>query len=166
LFQGAPDPATGHAIVVASDVTPAVVCPAPNAPDPKAMLGPMDCIGHSSVTGIADNPDTGTSVMLSKDGVDLMSTQVEAISPAVAPNNVYAICAPGDTYDLQRLEAVVPAAGVVPMAREPPVAIGTPQMIALPTAAPTSSGCPTTCSSAAGVCPGICANVVATPLAP
>ncbi len=172
-FQGAPDPYPGHSIVVASNVSPAVACPAPSTADPAASLGPMDCIGHGSVSGIAPNPDTGTTVMLSEpdpntgDLVDLMSTAVIAIPPG-PPDNIYSFCVPGnspDTYSVQRLEAVVPPPGSVPIAPSTPIAVGTPQAVSVPTAAPTSSGCPTTCSNPDGSCPGVCANVIPSPLA-
>jgi hypothetical protein len=166
LFQGAPDPYPGHSIVVASDVSPAVVCPAPSSPDPAATLAPMDCIGHGSITSTAPNPDTGTTVLLSKDGVDLMSMPVIAIPPAAAPNDVFTFCVPGDDYELQRLEAVVPSPGSVPTAPATPTAVGTPEPVAVPIAAPTSTGCPTTCSSSGGTCPGVCANVIPNPLQP
>jgi hypothetical protein len=173
LFQGAPDPYTGHSIEVASDVPPSSNCPATTTP--TVTLGPMDCIGHGSITGVAVNPDTGTSVMLSKEDpanpgnfVDLMSALVEPVPLAVVPNNMYSFCAPGDTYDLQRLETSAPP-NVVPDTPPSPVAVGSPQAVTVPpapAASPTSTACPTTCTNPDGTCPGVCNNVIPSSLQP
>ena len=113
----------------------------------------MDCVGHSSVTGTVLNPDSGTTVAVSKNGVRLLQAAVGPATPAPSVGNTYSFCAPPDTYTIQRLEKGVPA--------------GTPTAVTLmPTPMPTSSPCPSTCfgQSANNTCPGLCVNVVQSPL--
>ncbi len=157
LFQGATDPFPGHTIVVLGNVSGANQCPAPATP--FVTLGPMDCVGHGSIVGAAANPDTGTTVMLSKDTVELMSASVQALPPAPAPNNTYSFCAPADDYDIQRFEAVTPPPNTVPLAPAAPIAVGTTQAVMIPAASLTSTPCPSTCSNGSD-CPGLCTNVV------
>ena len=167
LYQGATDPYPGHTVVVASNVAPQVVCPAPTTP--TVVLGPMDCIGHGSAAlGSVSNPDSGTTVELSKDDVELMSAPVIPLPPAPTPNNTYSFCTPADTYDVQRFEAQFPATGTSPLEPLPALPVGSSEEVIIPAPGPEPvtkpSSCPTTCSFPDGTCPGTCINTVPDPL--
>ncbi|HEY6420063.1 MAG TPA: hypothetical protein VIX59_13755 [Candidatus Binataceae bacterium] len=168
LFQGATDPYPGHTIVVKANVTPQKVCPAPTMPT-ETLVGTMDCVGHGSIAlGSVSNPNSGTTVQLSKNGVDLMSAPVIPLPPAPSPNNTFSFCTPADDYDVLRFQAAFPTPGVSPVEPLPPTAVGTPQAVTIiapdpePSAKP--SPCPTTCSFTGGTCPGVCKNTVPDPL--
>jgi hypothetical protein len=146
LFLGASDPFPGHTLEVAAGASsggPSCVVPAA----PTVVLGPMACTGHGSISGTAINPDSQTSVLLLKDGVQLMESAVGPLAPAPAPDNVYGFCAPPDSYTVQRLEAGSPVGASA--------AVGA---MAVPTAQATP--CPTTCSFPDSTCPGVCVNTV------
>lgn len=147
LFQGSPDPFTGHTMAVASNVPASAVCPAPKTP--SVALGPLECAGHGSVTGAAAfSFDEGTTVRLSKDGVDLMES---GVGPTGTPNaGQFSFCAPADTYTLTRYENGLPDPS------------SSPTTVVLPPPPLQTSPCPTTCSNSSGSCPGNCSN---TPLA-
>ena len=150
LFQGSPDPFTGHTMTVASNVAASAVCPAPKTP--SVALGPLECAGHGSVTGAAAFPfDEGTTVRLSKNGVDLMES---GIGPSGTSNSgQFSFCAPADTYTLSRYENGLPDPSSSPTT-----------VVLLPPPLQTSP-CPTTCSNSSGSCPGNCSNTaLANPL--
>ena len=143
LFQGATDPYPGHTIGIASNVAASQGC----TPSflPQFAVSDLECIGHGSITGTVANPDSGTQVELSKDGVQLMPATPGPLPPAPHPGNQYSFCVPPDTYTLQRLEFGVPE--------------GTPAT-SIPTAVPssTASPCPSICANPGGTCPGLCIN--------
>ncbi len=151
LFEGATDPYPGHSIVVQSNVSgPGQPC----AVATMAFSTPMDCTGHGSIAGTVVNPDSGTTVELSKSGVKLMQAAVGPPTPAPSVGNTYSFCAPPDTYALQRLEQGSPAGPTV-------------AMTAMATPAPTSSPCPSTCFNSGSnntTCPGLCATTIQPPL--
>jgi hypothetical protein len=120
----------------------------------------MDCTGHGSIAGTAINPDSGTTVELSKGSVQLMQAAVGPATPAPSVGNTYSFCAPPDpNYFLQRLEqgsAVGTPAPIGPMPTPVPTA-------AIPTA--TNSPCPTTCFHVDNAtCPGLCGATIPPPL--
>lgn len=136
LFGGAPSPFTGHSIAVLSNVSGGAS---------GVSLGPLDCLGHGSISGTAVSPDSGTTVRLFQlDGsapVELSETQVGASGSTIAGQ--FSFCAPPGTYNLQRFENGSPVA--------------TPTGIVVPTPAPTSTPCPSICGSSS-TCPGLCSN--------
>ena len=200
LYQGVSDPFQGHTTAVLADVA---APPPPSAPGICSTTTTanfpldqnIDCVGHGSViggpSGVA-NADLGTSVVLSKDNVQITNTAVQNVTTD-NPNNSYAFCVPADTYQLQRLQLPVPAYSVVPSSSPTPVldtntvtvtipppplfntpkptpsatATGGPTPTATltptPVATPTPNvKCPTTCTNPDGSCPGICNNVIQT----
>jgi hypothetical protein len=154
LYQGASDPYTGHSIITTTPLTavhvPQAAC-ANSADTPFAE--PMECTGHGSISGIVANPDTETTVELSKNGVILETAPGGVPSPAPTPGgqtNAYGFCAPpADNYFVQRLQRGIPQGNPSPVG-----------MMATPQA--TSTPCPSTCfsgmtdSSGNQLCPGIC----------
>ena len=136
LFGGAPSPFTGHSIDVLSNVSGGAS---------GVSLGPLDCLGHGSISGTAVGSDSGTTVRLFQlDGstpVQLGETQVGAAGSTIAGQ--FSFCAPPGTYRLQRFENGSPVA--------------TPTGIVVPTPAPTSTPCPSVCGSSS-TCPGLCSN--------
>ena len=93
--------------------------------------------------------DDGTSIVLSKNGVQLMSTGVGPTGGS-EPGQ-FSLCAPADptAYDLQRFEAVPPAAQ--PSAAATPVAqlMAPPLQVAQP--------CNSICGTSSGQCL-VCVN--------
>jgi len=169
-YQGISDPYQGHSIEVASDV------PQPGAPvagvcktSAPVTIGPLNCIGHGSVAGNVSNADLGTSVVLSKGGVQITQMPVQNIAPLTPSTNKYAFCAPGDTYTLEPFELKTPLPGATPISAPTSVATGNtatvtiavaPTITASPSGTPTPSiKCPSTCSYPDGSCPGVCNNV-------
>lgn len=143
LFAGAADPFPGHALEVASGVASSGSCAVPGAP--TVVLGPMACIGHGSISGVANSPDSRTTVMLSKNGVQLMESPAGPVAPAPS-GNTYSFCAPPDSsYTVQRFESGVPEGG----SQAVPV---------MPTPSAQATPCPTTCSFPDTTCPGVCIN--------
>lgn len=148
LYQGVPDPFTGHSIAVLSNVTPG---------GPSVTLGPLKCLGHGSISGTALNPDSGTTVrLLQNDGtndVQLGETQVGA------PGGEFSFCVPPNTYNLQRLDSGSPVASptgiVVPEPTWFVVPTPAPSSGASPTA--TATPCPSVCGDSSH-CPGVCTN--------
>ncbi len=152
LFEGATDPYPGHSIIVQSNVAgPPQAC----ATATMAFSTPMDCTGHGSIAGTVINPDSGTTVELSKNGVKLMQAAVGPPTPAPSVGNTYTLCAPPDSgYALQRLEQGAPAGPTVTVAQ-------------MATPAPTNSPCPSTCFNAGSnntTCPGLCGTTIQPPL--
>ncbi len=127
-FNGLPEKASGHTIAVLSGLTAASRC---GIASPHPILS-MQCAGHGSITGSTSTFDDGTSIVLSKDGVQLMSTGLGAPSTSVA--GTFSLCAPADPapYELQRFEANPPAAEPSPVGTPiaelmtPPLQIGQP----------------------------------------
>jgi hypothetical protein len=156
-YLGEPDPYPGHTIITQSAVPAApTACATTVAPFAEAM----DCTGHASIAGTAVNPDSGTTVELSKGPVQLMQAAVGPATPAPSVGNTYSLCAPPDpNYFLQRLEQGSPvgtSAAVGPMPTPMPTA-------AIPTA--TNSPCPTTCFNVGNAtCPGLCGTTIQPPL--
>jgi len=140
LFGGKPEQATGHTIAVLQGVTapdPTTACATPV--NLSSDLGPMDCLGHGSVSGMASTFDQNTTIVLSKLGVQLMQSQV-------GPGGVFNFCAPPDPakYTLQRFESETLISSV------PMVMLNSPSLIATP--------CSSICTpSAPGKC-FLCAN--------
>src|SRR5262249_2691791 len=158
LYLGEPDPYPGHTIITQSAVPAAPTACATSTVAPFSE--PMDCTGHGSIAGTAVNPDSGTTVELSKGGVRLMQAAVGPATPAPSVGNTYSFCAPPDpNYFLQRLEQGPPVgttAAVGPMPTPIPTA-------AIPTA--TNSPCPTTCFNVGNAtCPGLCGTTIQPPL--
>ena len=128
-FNGQPEKASGHTIAVQSAIPVASRCGISSI---HPILS-MQCVGHGSVTGSTTATfDDGTSIVLSKDGVQLMSTTLGAKGGPVAGQ--FSLCAPADPapYELQRFEAVPPAAQPSPAASPtavlmtPPLQVGQP----------------------------------------
>ena len=166
LYQGVTDPYQGHTIAV----LPGVTGPASCTPLTVAFEQTIDCIGHGSITGTVANPNLGTSVILSKDGVELTNSIVENQAPNMSPTSNYSFCIPADTYDVQRFQLPLPDPNMTPLAMPTPLPDGplTPVTIApaplaggaSPTPTPAIK-CPTTCSNPDGSCPGVCNNTIA-----
>jgi hypothetical protein len=144
-FNGLPEKATGHTIAVLSGFATASTCGV-------AAVHPilsMQCAGHGSIQGSTATYDDGTSIVLSKDGVQLMST---GVGPAGGSEpGQFSLCAPADpaAYDLQRFEANPPAAQ--PSAVATPVAqlMAPPLQVAQP--------CFSICGTGSGPCL-VCVN--------
>jgi uncharacterized protein DUF4382 len=138
LFGGTPEQATGHTIAVLQGVTPPDMATAACTTPVSLVsdLGPMDCLGHGSVSGMASTFDQNTTIVLSKGGVQLMQSQVGS-------GGVYNFCAPADTYKLQRFESGIPVLSSTTIALTAPKLISTP--------------CSSICTPAPGMC-FLCAN--------
>ncbi len=182
-FQGGPNPFPGHDIPVLANLTGPTGC-SPVIPAPA--FAPMDCVGHGSISGTVQNPDTGTSVEVEKLDPNNIPVQIVGTSPALfsstgtSNNNAYTLCVPPDNYALQRFEApptptATPTSSAEPtpsaiMSATPtgtPIAVGTPQAVMVPQPAATLSPCPSTCSnthSGLAPCPGMCSATSASPL--
>ena len=150
---GAPSQITGHSIAVLSGVSPG---------PGQVSLGPLNCLGHGSISGLVSNPDSGTTVRLFQDDTTKDPPVPVAISETqVGVSNVggaFSFCVPPNesvTYQVQRFENATPMATPIGT----PVAVG---VMNPPLPAPTSTPCPL-CSDAQGNCPGLCQN---TPLGP
>jgi hypothetical protein len=166
-FNGAADPFTGHTIVVQQGVpgfngTPSCT---PVTPATEPFTEAMDCIGHGSIAGTFNSPTSGTSAVLSKDGVQLFTAGVGPtldLGGNTAPT--YSFCVPPDTYDVQAFAVTNPAPSVTPVETPTPLPIGTPTPVTVPAPAPTATNCPTTCTNTMGTCPGNCVGTIAAPL--
>jgi hypothetical protein len=167
LYQGVVDPYQGHTIAV----LPGVMGPASCSNVAVKFDQTIDCIGHGSITGQVANPNLGTSVVLSKDGVQLTNNIVENQAPNMSPTNNYSFCIPADTYDVQRFQLPLPEPNVPPLAMPTASAVpGDVVTVTIPPA-PLAGGpnptptpaikCPTTCSNPDGSCPGVCNNMIA-----
>ena len=145
------------------------------------MMPAMDCVGHGSITGTVQNPDSGTTsrwkswirwqIKKSRSS----EPRPDCSLPAIPDGNAqYTLCVPPDNYVLQRFETLPTA---TPGATMSGTAIATPiptptrsapaQAMMVPQPGATSSPCPSSCSnsdSASGPCPGICTGTSASPL--
>jgi hypothetical protein len=145
-FNGLPEKASGHTIAVLSALTAAPRC-AIASPNPTLS---MQCAGHGSITGSTTGTvDDGTSIVLSKNGVQLMSaplTPANSTTTPPLPVGQFSICAPADpaSYELQRFEATPPAAEPSPVGTPVPELLKTPLQIGQP--------CFSICSTANGQC--------------
>ena len=144
LFGGKPEQATGHTIAVLQGVTapdPTTACATPV--NLSSDLGPMDCLGHGSVSGMASTCDQNTTIVLSKLGVQLMQSQV-------GPGGVFNFCAPPDPakYSLQRFENGTLISSV------PMVTLNSPSLIPTPCSSICNTGTPNTCFLCANT-PGV-----------
>ena len=134
FYNGRPSPYPGHTIEVLSNVAGGTT---------GQNFLPLECAGHGSLTGlVAVTPDSGTTVVLSKNNVQLMESGVGQSPTSNAGQ--FSFCAPPDTYVIQRYEGGAPASSP------------TAAMVAAP--APTSAPCPGICGFANGECAGICNN--------
>jgi hypothetical protein len=176
LYQGFTDPYQGHTVAVLSGVQiPSsaggveISCATATATFPPDQI--IDCIGHGSITGQVQNANLGTSVVLSKQNVQLNSSIVENQSPLPNPSNNYSFCIPADTYDVQRFQLPEPSPNMTPLAMPTASAVpGDFVTVTIPPA-PLAGGasptptpaikCPTSCSNPDGSCPGICNNTIA-----
>jgi hypothetical protein len=154
-FNGLVERDTGHTIGVISGVTGGGRC----GTNPTGLILAMQCVGHGSVTAQTNTFDDGTSIVLSKNGVELMSSSVNQVtpipsgptpSPGATPVSTpvpaqATFCAPADPepYTLQRFEASPPAGEPSPAASPVSAALATPAAIPSP-------------------CFGICSNGTAT----
>ncbi len=166
LYQGVVDPYQGHTIAVLPGVTGPAAC----TNVAVAFDQTIDCIGHGSITGQVANPNLGTSVVLSKDDVQLTNSIVENQAPNMSPTNNYSFCIPADTYGVQRFQLPLPDPNVTPLAMPSPLPDGAVTSVTIapaplaggPNPTPTPAiKCPTTCSNPDGTCPGVCNNMIA-----
>jgi hypothetical protein len=167
LYQGVAEPYQGHTIAV----LPGVTGPASCGTVTVAFGQTIDCIGHGSITGQVANPNLGTSVVLSKDNVQLSSSIVENQAPNPIPSSNYSFCVPADTYDVQRFQLPLPDPNITPIAMPTASAVPLDLVTVTIPPAPLAGGasptptpaikCPTTCSNPDGSCPGICNNAIA-----
>jgi hypothetical protein len=144
-FNGLPEKASGHTIAVQSAIPLASRCGTSSI---HPILS-MQCVGHGSIMGSTKTFDDGTSIVLSKNGVQLMST---TLGPAGGPvAGQFSLCAPADPapYDLQRFEAVPPAAQPSPAASPTAVLMTPPLQVAQP--------CFSICGTGSGQCL-VCVN--------
>jgi uncharacterized protein DUF4382 len=133
FYNGRIDPFPGHTIEVLSNVAGGAT---------GQDFPALNCVGHGTLTGeVAVTPDSGTTVRLSKNNVQLMESQV---GPSTTTNaGQFSFCAPPDTYSAQRYESGVPASA--------------PTTVTIPEPAATSTPCPI-CSLGDGSCPGVCTS--------
>ncbi|HYL60422.1 MAG TPA: hypothetical protein VEU51_16260 [Candidatus Acidoferrales bacterium] len=167
LFQGVSDPYQGHTIEVIRNV------PSPGEPMNGCQTvvahstGTMSCVGHGSINGTVINADLGTSVTLSKGGVQVTNTPVQNLiqNPNQPTTSSYNFCVPADTYDVQRFQVAAQSTSLAPTATPTPVPAGPPQSVTIPpppiiptpNATPTPFvKCPTSCLFPDGTCPGNC----------
>jgi hypothetical protein len=101
LFQSTPQSTSGHSI----SVLPSIGAPDACATlDLTSALSPFDCVGLGSVYGAVSNANPGTTaISLSKDGVQLMTTEPNSVGLPPDLNN-YNFCAPSDSYALTHYE--------------------------------------------------------------
>ncbi len=146
-FMGGPDPFPGHTIEVAAAVPGQTSqCQTTSG----VSLGPLDCVGHGSISGTVANPDVGTTLEVLENGVQILGTPAGLFSSAPgAPNNQFTLCVPPGLYTLQRFEQ----SGV-----STPPSPGVFAAVTVPTPSPVSTPCPSTCSSTSdgSLCPGQC----------
>lgn len=147
LFAGLPEKYTGHTIAVASDITNVGDCATK-----YNQTFTMDCAGHASVVGATAAFNSNASVVLSKDGVQLMTSEVlpdatpDPSSTATPIPGRFSFCAPADThpYTLQRYEIPSPGATPAPAATPISVTMKPPLTISQP--------CSSICDNGSGEC--------------
>jgi hypothetical protein len=144
-FNGLPEKSSGHTIAILSGLATASRC---GTAASHPILS-MQCAGHGSFMGSSATFDDGTSIVLSKGGVQLMSTRVGPRG-GTAPGQ-FSICAPADTtpYELQRFEANPPEAQPSPAAAPTSETMTQPLQIPQP--------CNSICGSSSGPCL-VCTN--------
>jgi hypothetical protein len=148
LFSGVPEKYTGHTIAVMSDIPHAGQC----AINPVTPILTMECAGHASVSGTTASFDSGTSIVLSKKGVQLMTSEVLAdatpnpSSTATPIPGRFSFCAPADPkpYTLQRYEVPSPGAEPSPAASPTSVTMLPPTTVGQP--------CSSICDNGSGRC--------------
>jgi len=144
-FNGLPEKGSGHTIAVLSAVAAASRC---GTVATRPILS-MQCAGHGSIMGSTATFDDGTSIVLSKNGVQLMST---GVSPrgSIAKGE-FSLCAPADpaSYELQRFEATPPAAE--------PTAVATPVAQLMTPPLQVAQPCNSICGTGSGQCL-VCVN--------
>ncbi len=166
-FNGAADPYTGHTILVQQGVPGFNGTPncSPVTPATEPFTGDMDCVGHGSVAGTFSAPTSGTSAVLSKNGVQLFTAGVgPTLDLGGNTGPTYAICAPPDNYDIRAFAVTNPAPSMTPIETPTPLPIGTPTPVTVPAPTATATNCPTTCTNTMGSCPGNCAGTIPAPL--
>jgi hypothetical protein len=139
-FNGLPEKGSGHTVAVLNGFAPASRC-GTAATHPTLS---MQCAGHGSIMGSTTPFDDGTSIVLSKDGVQLMSTAVGPKGGTVPGQ--FSFCAPADPapYQLQRFEANPPAAQPSPVGTPIPQLMTAPLQVAQP--------CNSICGTGSGQC--------------
>jgi hypothetical protein len=152
-YQGSSDPYPGHTVAVLQGVTGPQPPTGPSACSTATATFPDDqqisCIGHGSITGTVNNANLGTTVVLSKDNVQLMSSIVQNQMPNPSPNNGYSFCVPADTYQVQREQLPTPDPDVTPTAMPTSSPDGDPVTVTIPPApvfngpTPTATATPT-----------------------
>jgi hypothetical protein len=179
LYQGTSDPYPGHTVAVLSGVPgPGAACATSSPPADFPADQTINCIGHGSVTGAVSNPDLGTTIVLSKDNVQLMDSIVQNQAPNQSPTSNYSFCVPADTYQLQRYELPTPDPSNTPIASPTSSPVGGSITVTIPpapvfnggaTPTPTPTGAPTPTATATGstpiptatpnvTCPTTCTN--------
>jgi len=150
-FNGLPEKSSGHTIAVLSGIAPASRC-GTSATQPILST---QCAGHGSIMGSTATYDDGTSIVLAKDGVQLMSTGVGPVNGTVPGQ--FSICAPADPgpYVLQRYEANPPAAQPFPVGTPIPETLAPPLQVAQP--------CNSICGTGSGNCLVCVNNTVTVP---
>ena len=142
---GTPSSFTAHSIAVLSNV---------DGGASGISLGVLSCLGHGSISGIAQTFDPGTTVRLFKNDINgasvaLAETQVAPVQAPVpsgtptATAGEFSFCVPPDKYQIQRFENGSPATS--------PTSVGT-------MAAPMPTGTPCPICGSAPTCPGLCNN--------
>jgi hypothetical protein len=144
-FNGLPEKSSGHTIGVLSGLATASRC---GTAAPNPILS-MQCAGHGSIMGLTTPFDDGTTVVLSKSGVQLMSTGLGPMGGTVPGQ--FSLCAPADPapYELQRFEANPPAAQPLPVGTPVPQLMTPPLQVAQP--------CNSICGTGSGQCL-VCVN--------
>ncbi|MGB6564071.1 MAG: carboxypeptidase-like regulatory domain-containing protein [Candidatus Binataceae bacterium] len=145
-FNGLPEKSSGHTIGVLSGLATASRC---GIAATNPILS-MQCAGHGSIMGSTTPFDDGTTVVLSKNGVQLMSTGVGPNGSPVGGGR-FSLCAPADPapYELQRFEANPPAAQPLPVGTPVPQLMMPPLQVAQP--------CSSICGTGSGQCL-VCVN--------
>jgi hypothetical protein len=144
-FNGLPEKSSGHTIAVLSGLATASRC---GTAATQPILS-MQCAGHGSIMGSTAPFDDGTTVVLSKNGVQLMSTGVGPRNGTIPGQ--FSLCAPADPlpYQLQRFEANPPAAQPSPVGTPVPQLMTPPLQVGQP--------CNSICSTGSGNCL-VCVN--------
>ncbi len=136
VFNGPVQRDTGHTIGVISGVSGGGRC----GTNSTGLILAVQCVGHGSVTADTSTFDDGTSIVLSKGGVQLISSSVIQVTPVGATPGATPIpgqatfCAPADPepYTFQRFQASPPAGKPSPAASPISAAVATPAAIASP----------------------------------
>ncbi len=148
LFGGLPERYSGHTIGVMPDIASSGGC----STNPAGPILSMQCVGHSYLSGTTSTAASGTSVVLSMKGVQLIASNVIAQgtpnpSPSATPvPGTFSFCAPADPlpYTLQRFKASPPGAEPSPAASPTSVTVLAPTVIGQP--------CTSICANVGGLC--------------